>query len=356
MAAINLNLNELAIEDEDTEFIQLLLANAPDSRRKVTYNPAWPRFNLAELTDDQCLDKFRFKKDDDIYRLSNLLGVPESIQLKNASTCNGIDTVCVLLRRFAYPNRLSDLEELFGRPKSTLSLIINQLVDFLYTSHHHRFLSLDNPWLDAAHLQLYADTIHNKGAPLQNCIGFVDGTVRPICRPTRYQRVCFNGHRRIHALKFQSVVIPCGLITHLYGPVEGRRHDSALLRISGLMEQFEARDFTDRNGIPYALYGDTAYPLRRYLISPFRGANLRAEEEFNTRMSSVRECVEWEFGKMLKIFAFLDFRKNLKVLLSPVAKYYLVGGLLNNCHTCLYGNQTSKFFQLEPPSLEDYLA
>ena len=67
-------------------------------------------------------------------------------------------------------------------------------------------------------------------------------------------------------LFFMSVVIPCALIAHLYGQVEGRRHDCALLRMSGLMEEFERRDLNDRDGTPYTLYGDTAYPVRRYLF------------------------------------------------------------------------------------------
>ena len=54
---------------------------------------------------------------------------------------------------------------------------------------------------------------------LRNCFGFVDGTVRPISRPDENQRVVYNGHKRVHGLKFQSVVIPNGLIAHLYGPV-----------------------------------------------------------------------------------------------------------------------------------------
>ena len=29
----------------------------------------------------------------------------------------------------------------------------------------------------------------------------------------------YNGHKRIHALKFQSVVAPNGMIANLYGPV-----------------------------------------------------------------------------------------------------------------------------------------
>ena len=97
------------------------------------------------------------------------------------------------------------------------------------------------------------------------------------------------------------------LISHLYGPIEGRRHDCALLRLSGLMDQLEERQWRTADGQCFALYGDPAYPIRDYLLSPFKGAHLTDEESaFNQAMSSVRECVEWEFGKILNIFAFLD--------------------------------------------------
>ena len=324
--------------------------------RCVSYDRAWPRFNIDTLTDDQCWINFRFIKRD-IVRLAALLELPAVIQASNGCVCPRVDALCMVLLRSSYPNRLCDLEAFFGRPTSALSLLINRTVHILCNKHRQRLTSFDMPWLRQNHLQQYADVIHEKGAPLVNCIGFIDGSVRPICRPTQHQRVCYNGHKRIHAIKFQSVVIPNGLIANLYGPMEGRRHDCALLRSSGLVEEFQARQLTDRQGQPFALYGDPAYPLRPYLLCPFRGANISAQEQqFNSRMSSVRECVEWEFGKILKNFAFLDFRKNLKVLLSPMAKYYLVGGLLTNCHTCLYGSQTSKYFNLEPPLLEHYLA
>ena len=68
-------------------------------------------------------------------------------------------------------------------------------------------------------LQVYADTIHQKGAPLQNCFGFIDGTVRPIARLGTNQRVMYNGHKHVHSLKFQAIATPNVLIAHLYGPV-----------------------------------------------------------------------------------------------------------------------------------------
>ena len=73
--------------------------------------------------------------------------------------------------------------------------------------------------------------------------------------------------------------------------------------------------------------------------------------DFNQSMSRVRESVEWLFNDVTNYFKFLDFKKNLKIGLSSVGKMYVVSAL-----TCLYGNQTSAFFQLEPPSLENYFS
>ena len=37
-------------------------------------------------------------------------------------------------------------------------------------------------------------------------------------------------------------------------------------------------------------------------------------------MSKVRISVEWLFNEIIKYFAFLDFKKNLKIGLSPLGK------------------------------------
>ena len=68
-------------------------------------------------------------------------------------------------------------------------------------------------------LQGYADAISERGAALDNCFGFMDRAVRPICMPATHQRVVYNGHKRIHALKFQAVALPNRMIANLHGPV-----------------------------------------------------------------------------------------------------------------------------------------
>ena len=110
------------------------------------------------------------------------------------------------------------------------------------------------------------------------------------------------------------------------------------------------------DGQALCIYGDPAYPHRLHLQHPFarRAALAHNEMAFNQSMSQVRIAVEWVFGDIINYFKFLDFKKNLKIGLSAVGKFYIVSALLRNALTCLYGNSTSNFFQLDPPALNEY--
>lgn len=98
-------------------------------------------------------------------------------------------------------------------------MVSNQVLDYIYDIHGHRITQWNHQILSQPLLQLYSDTIAAQGSALDNCFGFVDVTFRPICKPGEHQRVVYNGHKRVHALKFQCVALPNGLIGHLNGPV-----------------------------------------------------------------------------------------------------------------------------------------
>ncbi|XP_023930813.1 uncharacterized protein LOC106164122 [Lingula anatina] len=247
--------------------------------------------------------------------------------------------------------KLCDLEEVFDRPSCNLSQIFTTTLDVIYENNGHILQSLrDQEWLTDGY-ELFAAAIQAKGAALANCWGFIDGTVRPMCRPQEGQQVCYNGHKRTHALKYQSITAPNGLIANMFGPVEGSRHDSALLRMSGIILELSEIQINGEQG---CIYGDPAYPLRPEIQVPFRNPT-PDQQMFNASMSAVRISVEWTFGKIVENFAFLDYKKNHKLCLQPIGKMYLVAALLVNCHTCLYGSETTDFFHIDPPSLEEYL-
>lgn len=175
-----------------------------------------------------------------------------------------------------------------------------------------------------------------------------------MCRPSIHQRECYNGHKRVHALKYQSISLPNGLIANIFGPIEGRRHDSYMLSESKILPILQ--EWNANEPVPFCLYGDPAYPLRTELQAPYKGSTLSPEQEaYNSKMSEVRTSVEWCFGKVLTNFAFIDFKKNQKLFLQPLSSYFKASVLFTNIHTCFNGSSTSTYFNLPPPSVHDYL-
>ena len=173
---------------------------------------------LQFITNDECKADFRVDMAD-LPVLAEALGIPDKFVCRNRTVATGMEGLCVAQRRFAYPCRFSDMMPRFGRSVSELSLIASEVTDFIFSTHGHLLTDFNQPWLHPDRLQEYADAIHDAGGALENCWGFVDGTVRPICRPGEHQRMMYNGHKRVHAIKFQSVVAPNGLVAHLYGPI-----------------------------------------------------------------------------------------------------------------------------------------
>ena len=48
---------------------------------------------------------------------------------RNGTVAGG---TCILLRRLAYPNRLTDFVQMFGRSKSELRIVVNNVIDFIF--------------------------------------------------------------------------------------------------------------------------------------------------------------------------------------------------------------------------------
>ena len=206
--------DEEVIDDE--EFLLLWDCNKsknPDFSYEDNAN-----FDLDCIAEAECKAEFRVEKND-LEDLAEVLQIPETFVCSQRSVCSGIEGLCIALKRLAYPCRCSDMIYRFAKPVPVLSMITNTVIDYIYDTHGHRITEWNDMLLDPVMLEEYANVINIEGSPLENCFGFIDGTVRPICRPGIHQRVVYNGHKRVHALKFQSVALPSGIIANMYGPV-----------------------------------------------------------------------------------------------------------------------------------------
>lgn len=127
-----------------------------------------------------------------------------------------------------------------------------------------------------------------------------------------------------------------------------------MLYASGLLDRLVAL----QGETVYALYGDVAYPRSPYLLTGFKGNLDDVHQQFNVRMATVRESVEWGFARTWSLlWQSLSVKKELKLYQQALGKLFPMAVFLSNCKTCLDGrNQVADFFDLRAPNLQTYLS
>ena len=160
------------LDEEET----LLAFELLDKSKDPILHRNYATFDLNQFDETECKEMFRFSKGD-IPRLAETLRLPNKFTGYQGTTCDSIEGLCLLLRRLAYPCHYVDLITLFGRAKQEISIISNLVLDAIYSVHKHLLNTFTTPWMSPRNLATYCEAIHDKGVVLDNCWGFVDGTV-----------------------------------------------------------------------------------------------------------------------------------------------------------------------------------
>jgi nuclease HARBI1 len=201
-----------------------------------------------------------------------------------------VEATAIVLGRLATASCWVDVEPEFGKHRSALSEIFYHTLDLSYSE----FGSSLETWpesLVTLRAREFAKSVEKKGSPLDRVVAFIDGTGIEIARPRgTSQRATYSGHKRHNCLKFQAISAPDEFILHLFGPVEGRRHDMFLYKESGIDDNLRSPLVISKR--QYYLYGDPDYILRPYLEVGFKGSSITPEEiAFNASVSKVRVTV-----------------------------------------------------------------
>ena len=357
--------------DDDVELLEMLTEHTLTWAHRVLSQVQndkivfGQRLFIMNFTDSECISHFRFRKNDlqafadQLWpRVSPFLG-PNNQDLTLQNRYHAPYETCLLIYLFkmSRPRRLhEDCESVFGMRKSHLSSAILTFARGLFLLAIKYLL---DPRIWHARMPYYASLVSRATNELmRNIWGFIDGTYRPTARPIRYQHLCYTRYKKCHAIKFQSIVTPDGMIAYLFGPFVGKRHDARMLAESGLMTILaDLMPADGRNGQVYALYGDLAYPQSIWLfggfLNPVQGS---LEAQFNRQMSQARIAVEWGFNDIVTQFRHLDLTVNMKWLKEPIAVHYMNCAFLCNIRNCFYGNEVLAYFGAEAMSLVDYLA
>jgi len=278
--------------------------------------------------------------------------------------------ISVLLYSMATGATLHQINEHFGIKRSKASAVLRWSLSTAYERWHRPLFCTDfrrwAPQFPAWAAAVYARQGREEGYP--GIVAFLDGTFFSTCRPkSALQRFYFSGHKWDHGVHFEGVQSPIGLLIDFCGPFEGRHTDKWMLKVSKLVDRFEAcMEWAAEQpfGGPrwaaqlYYLFGDAGYNKRPWLMVQFSGNNLTPNQTAcNYSLSRTRIANEWIYGRMENLWKILSREGELKIGRGNVGEIVTVAALLTNALTCCDGgNQTSEYFGLTHlvPTLEQY--
>ena len=90
----------------DEELFSLYDFYASENLDLLDYS--YPKFDIDDLEGDERVSEFCFHKGD-LFSLAEALQIPAVLKTKQKNVVDGMEGLCMLLRRFAYPCRYSDM-------------------------------------------------------------------------------------------------------------------------------------------------------------------------------------------------------------------------------------------------------
>ncbi|MEX1351296.1 MAG: transposase family protein [Desulfobacterales bacterium] len=193
-------------------------------------------------------------------------------------------------------------------------------------------------WPGAAEKRQIADNFNDMGGEhFPGIIGCLDGCHIPVSTPLEFPDSYFN-RKKFHSVVLQGTVKDdCSFIDVSIG-CPGRFHDAKVLRNSDLWFTGYEKCSMGR----YHLVGDAAYPITRWLITPYRRVGqLRPEQAaFNGALSSRRQVVERGYGIMKQRFRRVKLGIEMRNM-EEICRLILATCVLHNL--CIWGDQHQEF-------------
>jgi hypothetical protein len=311
------------------------------------------RLDLNAMSQNTSRSRYRFDQDQ-LKAIAAKLPFPEVLITYQRDKFYLVEGLCILLHRMAYPVRWSDMEQLYGRHVSAMSRIFAHMLRLILERALPSIL-LYPPTAERVEACHQAFVRH--GVPADMKISHIlDGKKTQNCRPTTGQRSQYCSYKKGHGYKFQTLEGPDGITHHCSNPSDGRRSDPGMLRDSNLCARWRTHPILR----DYKILADSAYPNNDCIIAlykkPPNAPMPPLYQLFNSSVSKERVAVEWGYARIVNLWAFIDFKKNLKMMGQNVEAFWHLACWLTNLHTCVVGgNQTSQYFGLKPPTLDEFI-
>ncbi|XP_053382450.1 putative nuclease HARBI1 [Mercenaria mercenaria] len=258
---------------------------------------------LTDLTDEELRQRYRFSADN-IDRLVELLGPTLERRTRRNQALTPRQQILITLRFLATGNFMQVIGDTFGVDISTVSRVVRDVTDVLF-GLKDQFIKF--PVTDHDRRRIMSGFYAIRGFP--SVIGCIDGTHVKIISPGYPDEAAFVNRKHQHSINVQATCDHKGMFTSINACWPGSCHDSHILRVSNVGRYLEAHHQDPERGY---LLGDSGYPCRPFLLTPFLQPGNETEERYNRAHISTRNLVERTFGVWKRTFHVLHVEIRMK--------------------------------------------
>ena len=211
---------------------------------------------LDIYNDAQLLSEYRFDRES-LFKITSKLEPDLDHQTRRNHALPAVQQVLIALRFFACGTFQSVVGDVFNVHKSTVCRVVHRVAHAL-CRRLDTYVKIPSHADGAVFAERFFAT-----AGFPNISGVIDGTHVRIQAPHRYEDQFVN-RKNYHSINVQLICDPDCKITNVVAQWPGSTHDSRMLSESNIGRSFEA-------GTQWGmLLGDSGYPCRSWLMTPFR--------------------------------------------------------------------------------------
>ncbi|CAC5421336.1 HARBI1 [Mytilus coruscus] len=154
-------------------------------------------------------------------------------------------------------------------------------------------------------------------------IGTIDGSHVRIQAPSE-DEPSFVNRKGVHSVNVQAVCDARGKFTNINANWPGSSYDSHIFRTSQVCTYMEQNGGW-ANGV---LLGDSGYPCRPFLMTPYQNPLLDHQKKYNRCHCSTRSVIERTFGRLERRFHILH--SEIRMTPSKACKIIIACAILHN--------------------------
>lgn len=233
------------------------------ANRLRRHRTVYRAFSFTDLTYDNCMRMFRFSYEQ-IDRITTALGLQDYYKFGNKTVGRNLG-FAMLCRRLSSTKLVYEHAEFFSMSTENMSSVLVGMEKEVY-GRIKWGISFNTVQMAPANLVRFSRAIANKSQSYEHIVGFIDGTLQYVCRPTSDRQLMidlYNGWKNQHCLKYQAIVTPDGITSSCLGAYPGRRHDQYVYSVSEterrLEKYLQVTPPPPPPAVSYAVYGDPAY-------------------------------------------------------------------------------------------------